>query len=1231
LSHVSYRIKYVLTRIMSFTNNGSKLTGKSITNSFNVVADNITVEKNELIKGNLTVLGTTNIGNVTLENGNVNNLTVNNLTVTTPIPYTSGGTGLSTIGSPNQVLTVNPTGTGLYYQGVALTNPSTITGTGFTGTPTFNFGIESSGGGNGRGFIRTSATATELVLGSTTSDVLRLSGSGGSANLTYNSSGSSGVFQVTNAGGAITFTNSNAGTISMATAGGSITLGPVSLLTPAVNINTAGGIFNLSTGAGQMDIVTALGVMNIGTGGGPLNISTGVGNLSITATTGILSLTTAAAGAVNLGASGLGLVNLYGSALTISSGAVNLLSGAWTGQTGLWNVTTLAFGLQTASCNISSLASITLQTLVGTIILNGTNTTMNGSTTITASTTPLVMNITGSAPTSVLTCFQASMADYLYIFFGKSAATNLSASIRFKNNNTTPANNYLGLGFYGNDDLMVLAATGELFLNGPKLQQSIPGSVTSVPLSILQSTLATSNYMALQFGRENAVALSGVIQYNHTASTSTNSLGFGFTGVNNLMTLSTSGTLSVSGNAYVSQNINWGTLEVNSNTALTVNSPKTILVRGGPGVTITLPNATTLTVGWNYIINNNSNNTITISDFTSTLITTVLSGQLANVYLLTNPNTAGTWDYHLAGSVNSVTATSPIVATGTVNPVISISPTDPITLGPLTLNGNFLFGNSAGSGNRGRLEFVYDGNNSLNNRIDFGFVGNFTPLISMVNNWSGSTNTRITLTGGVNCNGRLTVLTSQTTIPLSMSIVGAGSVAAMQCFQASMATTNEMDISWGRQASTNNCALLNFYYDNFGSTGNFLGLGFNSNSTLYKITAAGAHIWRNTTAETMSLDANGTLLVNGKTGISHPSYPLELNITGSGVGSNTAFSCYMPSMGTDYLPIVFGKSGASNLSASIRFRNNNASPADNYLGLGFFGNNDLYQINVGGAHYWSNSTAQSTMVLTATGQLFLNGPRLQQTIPGTGTSVPLSILQSTLATSNYMALQFGRENALALSAVIQYNHTASTSTNSIGFGFTGANNLMTLNANGTLFLYDVNTGIDKFQFGGLTSWPPSANNYGAGCKMGAFATYATNYMFMFGNSQYINFRERDTNAERGYIWWTGGSLILQSLSDYRKKSNVTPLTNSLTIINQLKPCTYLFEGTHPGTGFLAHELQEHIPEAVQGLKDEIDDEGNPKYQTIGLSALIPHLTGALKDLYSLVQTLQARITTLESQ
>ena len=88
--------------------------GKSVTNSFDITATNLTVEKNALVKGNLTVLGTTNIGNVSLNNATVDNLTVTSLlTLNNPLSVSSGGTGLSTVGTVGQVLT--STGTGLQY------------------------------------------------------------------------------------------------------------------------------------------------------------------------------------------------------------------------------------------------------------------------------------------------------------------------------------------------------------------------------------------------------------------------------------------------------------------------------------------------------------------------------------------------------------------------------------------------------------------------------------------------------------------------------------------------------------------------------------------------------------------------------------------------------------------------------------------------------------------------------------------------------------------------------------------------------------------------------------------------------------------------------------------------------------------------------------------------------------------------------------------------------------
>jgi len=383
---------------MSFINNSSNLSGKSTTNAFNVIADSLTVNQDALVKGDLTVLGNTNIGNVTLENANVDFLTVNHLTATNPIPITSGGTGLASIGSPNQVLTVNPAGTALYYTS-GLVNPVTILGTGFTGNPTFNFGIEADTGSLGRGFIRTGPTATSgLVLGTTSATVLRLWSNfstdsnaeitNTNANFTYNSTGSSGVFQVLNNGGGISFTNSGVGTISMATAGGTITLADPLSLSGAVNINTAGGIFNLSTGAGATNITTVAGNMNFTTGAGAISLTTGLGNINLTTVgAGMISLTTETAGAINIGAT-VGVVNLYGSAVTLGApviyigtgsavpipSIVTFACGAVTGITGAWTITTLGFQLNALSISLNSTSTIALNnntTVAGSLRANG--------------------------------------------------------------------------------------------------------------------------------------------------------------------------------------------------------------------------------------------------------------------------------------------------------------------------------------------------------------------------------------------------------------------------------------------------------------------------------------------------------------------------------------------------------------------------------------------------------------------------------------------------------------------------------------------------------------------------------------------------------------------------------------------------------------------------------------------------------------------------------------------
>ena len=65
-------------------------------------------------------------------------------------------------------------------------------------------------------------------------------------------------------------------------------------------------------------------------------------------------------------------------------------------------------------------------------------------------------------------------------------------------------------------------------------------------------------------------------------------------------------------------------------------------------------------------------------------------------------------------------------------------------------------------------------------------------------------------------------------------------------------------------------------------------------------------------------------------------------------------------------------------------------------------------------------------------------------------------------------------------------------------------------------------------------------------------------------------------------------------------------------------------------GFLAHEAQAVVPEAVTGSKDAVDAEGNPEYQGIDQSKLVPLLTAALQEALNKITDLETRITALET-
>jgi hypothetical protein len=113
----------------------------------------------------------------------------------------------------------------------------------------------------------------------------------------------------------------------------------------------------------------------------------------------------------------------------------------------------------------------------------------------------------------------------------------------------------------------------------------------------------------------------------------------------------------------------------------------------------------------------------------------------------------------------------------------------------------------------------------------------------------------------------------------------------------------------------------------------------------------------------------------------------------------------------------------------------------------------------------------------------------------------------------------------------------------------------------------------------------------------------------------------------GAITTTGSGTIYLTSSDYRLKENVVELTGALDRVSQLQPKRFNFISTPEDTvdGFLAHEVSDIVPEAIRGTRDEVDAEGNPVYQGIDQSKLVPLLVGAIQELKAEIETLKAQI------
>ena len=247
---------------------------------------------------------------------------------------------------------------------------------------------------------------------------------------------------------------------------------------------------------------------------------------------------------------------------------------------------------------------------------------------------------------------------------------------------------------------------------------------------------------------------------------------------------------------------------------------------------------------------------------------------------------------------------------------------------------------------------------------------------------------------------------------------------------------------------------------------------------------------------------------------------------------------------------------------------------------------------------------------------------------------------------------------------------AAATNSSINFRVDGTER-MRIDASGTLIINSTSKyGSEKLHVEGGSGGAILTSFDGAN---GASVGWRGKYNNTSGNAYYAYFTYNGSNTG-SIISPNSSSTNYNTSSDYRLKEDWQPMTGASERVLALNPVNFAWkvDGSRVD-GFLAHEAQAVVPEAVTGTKDAmrdeeyevtpavyedvvipavLDTEGHevepertekrlvseaimgtrsvPDYQGIDQSKLVPLLTAALQEALTEIADLKARVTALET-
>lgn len=173
----------------------------------------------------------------------------------------------------------------------------------------------------------------------------------------------------------------------------------------------------------------------------------------------------------------------------------------------------------------------------------------------------------------------------------------------------------------------------------------------------------------------------------------------------------------------------------------------------------------------------------------------------------------------------------------------------------------------------------------------------------------------------------------------------------------------------------------------------------------------------------------------------------------------------------------------------------------------------------------------------------------------------------------------------------------------------------------------------------------NAKSGGGGQSILILSNDAGNWQVKCNGSDELVFRDNEQGADRAKIhnngdFYTNDGSISSIASDVRVKKDIVDLVDGLSIINQLRPVTFSYNGKsefHSEAdsertfyGLIADELKEVAPQYVIEGKGKVDGVEVEDFKTLSMTKMLPMILKSIQELSAKNDALEAKVTALEN-